>query len=173
MNRGLMLTRGEPSIQELIDSAHGICSGLSECGVLRYLNHIFEPLARAYQAISKRHIESNATKKEFYGLRDFYRLDFFFTKTNFSYKCALISPYSLIKMLYCICKSHGRMPSLPEIRHAILRNFGGIEGSDPCEEFLRQIDMRFIPKVVYLQFIISSMITLHFCIVIAFCGHNT
>lgn len=76
MNRGLMLTRGEPSIQELVDSACGICSGL-DTDVQSDLNCLFEPLAKAYQAISKEQIESNATKKEFYGLRDFYRLAMF------------------------------------------------------------------------------------------------
>ena len=78
MNRGLMLTRGEPSIQELVDSACGICSGLNT-DVQRNLYCLFKPLAKAYQAISKEQIESNAAKKEFYGLRDFYRLAILFS----------------------------------------------------------------------------------------------
>ena len=78
MNRGLMITRGEPSIQELTDSAHGICSGLINNVCWKHLKHLFEPLAKAYQAISKEQIEVNSTRKEFYGLRDFYRLAILF-----------------------------------------------------------------------------------------------
>lgn len=76
MNRGLMLTRGEPSIQELSESARGICSDLKDTKYmyLRKLEQLFEPLAQAYQAISRNETKIDGVQKEFFGLRDFYRL---------------------------------------------------------------------------------------------------
>ena len=47
--------------------------------------------------------------------------------------------YSLIKMLYWMCESSGMPPSGLQLRHAILRNFGGMQEFSPYEEFKRKL----------------------------------
>ena len=73
MNRGLMLTRGEPTIQELVESARGICSESKDEMAFKKLDQLFKPLAEAYQVISRKQIKVDGVQKEFFGLRDFYR----------------------------------------------------------------------------------------------------
>lgn len=68
MNRGVMVTRGEPNKQELVFSAMGICSNKENDPIRSELEPYFEPLARAYINICE------LQSREFYGLRDFYRL---------------------------------------------------------------------------------------------------
>ena len=65
MNRGVMVTRGDPDINELVLSAQGICQ--SETNVKERLSSYFEILAEAYHTICE-----NQTR-QFFGLRDFYR----------------------------------------------------------------------------------------------------
>lgn len=51
--------------------------------------------------------------------------------------------YSMIKMLYYMCKKTELPLTWPQLEHAIRRNFGGLE-SDKCkpyEEFTKQIPM--------------------------------
>ena len=67
MNRGVMVTRGEPCEEELVLSAMGICSNKKDDPVRSKLESFFEPLAKAYKSIC------DLQKREFYGLRDFYR----------------------------------------------------------------------------------------------------
>lgn len=67
MNRGVMVTRGDPDTNELVVSAHGICHKEENDEVRRRLSHYFESLASAYN-----HICENQ-KRQFFGLRDFYR----------------------------------------------------------------------------------------------------
>ena len=67
MNRGVMVTRGDPSKDELVFSAKGICSNKENDPVRNKLEDFFEPLARAYINICTQQ------QREFYGLRDFYR----------------------------------------------------------------------------------------------------
>ena len=67
MNRGVMVTRGSPSEEELVFSAKGICSNRENDPVRSKLESFFEPLAKAYISIC------NKQKREFFGLRDFYR----------------------------------------------------------------------------------------------------
>ena len=67
MNRGVMLTRGEPSSDELTLSARGICSNQDNDRVREKLEGLFVPLSEAYYAICKKQ------EKDFFGLRDFYR----------------------------------------------------------------------------------------------------
>jgi len=67
MNRGVMVTRGNPNTKELQLSARGICSNQEDDPVKRRLEEYFEPLAKAYKKICKKQ------KREFFGLRDFYR----------------------------------------------------------------------------------------------------
>ncbi len=67
MNRGIMVTRGNPDVDELELSARGICSVIEEDPVLRKLEQYFRPLAEAYKAVYQKQ------GREFFGLRDFYR----------------------------------------------------------------------------------------------------
>ena len=66
MNRGVMVTRGDPDARELQLSARGICSNEVNDPVKNRLEPYFEPLAEAYKGICENQ------KKEFFGLRDFY-----------------------------------------------------------------------------------------------------
>ena len=66
MNRGIMVTRGNPDTNELQLSAQGICSNKVEDPVKGMLESFFEPLAKAYEKICEKQ------KREFFGLRDFY-----------------------------------------------------------------------------------------------------
>ena len=66
MNRGVMVTRGDPDARELQLSARGICSTKEDDLVKNRLEPYFEPLAEAYKGIYEKQ------KKEFFGLRDFY-----------------------------------------------------------------------------------------------------
>jgi hypothetical protein len=69
MNRGVMVTRGTPDIKELKFSAKGICGKEEDDRTREKLEHYFEDLAEAYEAICERQVK----EKEFFGLRDFYR----------------------------------------------------------------------------------------------------
>ena len=53
-------------------------------------------------------------------------------------------PVSLIKMLYWMCKeTEGKRLQWPQIKHAIMRNFGGLESTrvNPLDEFKRQLKL--------------------------------
>ena len=67
MNRGIMVTRNDPTEKELVFSARGICSNKMNDPVKLKLEQYFNPLAKAYLTVCKRQ------KREFFGLRDFYR----------------------------------------------------------------------------------------------------
>ena len=67
MNRGVMVTRGKPDIQELVMSASGICSNKEDDPVKEILEQHFSELAESYMEICAEQ------KREFFGLRDFYR----------------------------------------------------------------------------------------------------
>ena len=67
MNRGVMLTRGDPDIKELVISAQGICHNKEKDTVEERLSDYFDPLARAYLHICEKQT------RQFFGLRDFYR----------------------------------------------------------------------------------------------------
>ena len=70
MNRGIMVTRGDPNIDELELSAKGICSNRDDDNVRDKLAVLYRPLAQAYKNLTSK---TTNTKKDFYGLRDFYR----------------------------------------------------------------------------------------------------
>ena len=70
MNRGVMVTRGDPSDEELVFSAKGICSNKENDPVRMNLQSYFGTFAHAYKEICKKQ------EREFFGLRDFYRLEF-------------------------------------------------------------------------------------------------
>ena len=69
MNRGVMVTRGKPDIQELVMSASGICSNKEDdpWPVKDILEQHFSDLAESYMEICA------VQEREFFGLRDFYR----------------------------------------------------------------------------------------------------
>lgn len=67
MNRGVMVTRGDPSKVELELSARGICSNKENDPVRERLEEYFQPLAKSYIEICKKQ------HRQFFGLRDFYR----------------------------------------------------------------------------------------------------
>lgn len=67
MNRGVMVTRGDPDIEELVLSAQGICHNKENDTVKERLSDYFNPLAEAYHHICKKQT------RQFFGLRDFYR----------------------------------------------------------------------------------------------------
>ena len=67
MNRGVMVTRGDPDTTELVLSARGICSNEDNDPVKRNLEPYFQPLADAYAYICTNQ------ERQFFGLRDFYR----------------------------------------------------------------------------------------------------
>ena len=67
MNRGIMVTRNDPTEEELVFSASGICSNKVDDPVKSKLEQYFNPLAKAYLTIC------NLQRREFFGLRDFYR----------------------------------------------------------------------------------------------------
>ena len=70
MNRGVMVTRGDPSEKELVFSAMGICSNKENDPVRMNLQSYFRTFAHSYKEICKKQ------EREFFGLRDFYRLEF-------------------------------------------------------------------------------------------------
>ena len=68
MNRGVMVTRADPSEEELIFSAKGICSNKKNDPIRMKLEMYFGPFSKAYTNVCKKQ------EREFFGLRDFYRL---------------------------------------------------------------------------------------------------
>ncbi len=67
MNRGVMVVRADPSEDELVFSAKGICSHKEDDPIREKLEPYFKPFATAYTIICEEQ------KREFFGLRDFYR----------------------------------------------------------------------------------------------------
>lgn len=100
MNRGLFVARGEPNEQELIQTARGICS--HDQASFACIEPYLENIARAYLELCTKAFES---KREFYGLRDY---------------------YALVKMLNYLCV-RDRVFTWAKVEHAVKRNFGGLE----------------------------------------------
>ncbi len=67
MNRGVMVTRADPSQDELVLSARGICSMTDYDPIKGKLDEFFDSFAKSYITICKKQ------KRQFFGLRDFYR----------------------------------------------------------------------------------------------------
>ncbi|XP_036391600.1 E3 ubiquitin-protein ligase rnf213-beta-like [Megalops cyprinoides] len=108
MNRGIFVSRWDPSENELVETAKGICS--SDSPVLLKIQHLFPKLAKAYLSICQT-VDGN----QFFGLRDY---------------------YSLVKMIFASVKRSQREPSESELAEAILRNFSGQpEVFDPLQHF--------------------------------------
>ncbi|XP_015211977.2 E3 ubiquitin-protein ligase rnf213-beta isoform X1 [Lepisosteus oculatus] len=108
MNRGIFVSRWDPSEHELVETAKGICS--SDNTVLIKIQHLFPKLASAFLGICKE-VECN----QFFGLRDY---------------------YSLIKMICALVKASQEEPTESQLAEAILRNFSGrLEEFDPLNYF--------------------------------------
>ncbi|NWZ10455.1 RN213 ligase, partial [Agelaius phoeniceus] len=110
MNRGIFVSRGDPSREELIKSAKGICC--SARGALQKVEQYFDHFADAYENICK------AQDREFFGLRDY---------------------YSLIKMFFALAKSSSRNPTPQDIATVVLRNFGGKDDVNALEIFTSKL----------------------------------
>ena len=103
----------------------GICSNVKDDPVKLELRRYFRPFAKAYTNIFEQQIKS------FFGLRDFYR-----------FVCYIIIWFiwfSLIKMLYWMCKNSGRPLTSYQLEHAIKRNFSGLEEIDTYEMFKNEV----------------------------------
>ncbi|XP_062570766.1 E3 ubiquitin-protein ligase RNF213-like isoform X2 [Saccostrea cucullata] len=121
MNRGILVQREVPDEQDLVESAKGICHSDN---VYQQIEHLIPPLAKGYLRIFEKACncealfgsltEDHLKAREFFGLRDF---------------------YSLVKMICAIAAEKRRSPDQQELVIAIKRNFGGLEGLDPVQEF--------------------------------------
>ncbi|XP_041095708.1 E3 ubiquitin-protein ligase rnf213-beta [Polyodon spathula] len=108
MNRGIFVSRWDPSEKELIKTAKGICS--SDQVVQMKIQHLFPTLAKAFLGICK--AEQTG---QFFGLRDY---------------------YGLVKMIFASARESQAEPSEDQLAEAILRNFsGGRDGFDPLQSF--------------------------------------
>jgi hypothetical protein len=107
MNRGIFVSRGEPDIKELVESAKGICK--YDQNIYNCLEPFIGEIAQAYLKVCD---AAKEFKREFFGLRDF---------------------YSLIKMLYWFCTRDGCL-TWWKLEHSIRRNFSGLE-IDTLEPF--------------------------------------
>ncbi|XP_060599995.1 E3 ubiquitin-protein ligase RNF213-like [Ruditapes philippinarum] len=113
MNRGILVQREVPKLVELKSSARGICK--ADQGLGNLILPFIEPMAKSYLEIFEK---ATAQMREFFGLRDF---------------------YSLVKMVFRFVEKGKRKPSWHEMMHAIMRNFGGLDGKNvnPIESFRR------------------------------------
>ena len=111
MNRGILVSRGVPSKDDLIKSAQGICSSREDSS--RLMRSVIKKLADGYHAVYQRQ------RREYFGLRDF---------------------YSLVKMVYATVLAQKSEPTMEQIVHAVQRNFGGyFEDFGPTELFLSTV----------------------------------
>ncbi len=109
MNRGIMVSRGVPTVDDLIKSADGICSNDEDTKLL--MASIFRDFAKGYYHVYR------TQKREFFGLRDF---------------------YALIKMLFTHVLKTKEVPSPEDQIRTVQRNFGGYFGDlKPAFEFLK------------------------------------
>ncbi|XP_062457519.1 E3 ubiquitin-protein ligase rnf213-alpha-like [Rhea pennata] len=106
MNRGLLVFRTDPSKEELVETAKGICGDKFH---LERVEHLFPILANFYCKV----LEMQET--EFFGLRDF---------------------YSLIKMIVAYAQDRKCSSQEELLVKAIQRNFGGSHNICPLEIFL-------------------------------------
>ncbi|XP_074426105.1 E3 ubiquitin-protein ligase rnf213-alpha-like isoform X2 [Larus michahellis] len=115
MNRGLLVLRTDPSKEELVKTAKGICAAQPHLESIEYL---FPLLAEFYCKVLK------IQKNEFFGLRDF---------------------YSLIKMILFYTQDKKCISREEIIIKAIQRNFGGSSDISPVELFRNCISEVYLP----------------------------
>lgn len=131
MNRGIFVSRWDPSEEELVETAKGICS--SSDTVCLKIKHLFLPLAKAFLKIC-----NGTAKSQFFGLRDY---------------------YSLVKMLFSIVNRSQQEPDDRQLVEAILHNFSGQpESFDPLVYF-RQVfqNLSEVPRPSALQMIKDNL----------------
>ncbi|XP_074519497.1 E3 ubiquitin-protein ligase rnf213-beta [Halichoeres trimaculatus] len=131
MNRGIFLSRWDPSEEELVETAKGICSSSNQ--ILLKIKHLFPPLAKAFLSIC-----NETSKNQFFGLRDY---------------------YSLVKMLFAAVKSTHHEPDGSQLVEAILRNFSGQpEVFDPVIFFQEVLqDLTEVPRPSTLQMVKKNL----------------
>ncbi|CAL8304474.1 unnamed protein product [Lota lota] len=131
MNRGIFVSRWDPSEEELVETAKGICS--SSNLVCQKIKHLFPPLAKAFLKICKM-----TANNQFFGLRDY---------------------YSLVKMLFSIVSHSHQEPDDRQLVEAILHNFSGQpEGFDPLIIFNEVFkNLSEVPRPSALQLIKSNL----------------
>lgn len=71
MNRGILVQRGVPDIDELAETARSICTKNDK--VRKEMEQLVTPLAQGYADLCKETRNRPSDMKEFFGLRDFYR----------------------------------------------------------------------------------------------------
>ncbi|XP_029934003.1 E3 ubiquitin-protein ligase rnf213-beta [Myripristis murdjan] len=131
MNRGIFVSRWDPSENELVETAKGIC--VSSNTVFLKIKHLIPPLAKAFLTIC-----NETAKNQFFGLRDY---------------------YSLVKMLFATVKSSQQEPDDRQLIEAILRNFSGQpEGFDPVI-FFQEVSQNLteIPRPSTLQMVKKNL----------------
>lgn len=131
MNRGIFVSRGDPSEDELVETANGICASSKQ--ILLKIKQLFPLLAKAFSRICVQ-----TSKNQFFGLRDY---------------------YSLVKMLFATVKLTQREPDGQQLVEAILRNFSGQpEGFNPLV-FFQEVDQRLmeIPRPSTLQMVRKNL----------------
>ncbi|RXN10159.1 E3 ubiquitin-protein ligase RNF213-beta-like protein [Labeo rohita] len=107
MNRGIFVSRWDPSEKDLVETAEGICS--SSHNILLKIKHLLPKLAKGYLDICK------TDSEQFFGLRDY---------------------YSLVKMIFATVRNSDQEPSDSELAEAVLRNFSGQKDDfDPLVNF--------------------------------------
>ncbi|XP_070707447.1 E3 ubiquitin-protein ligase rnf213-beta [Pempheris klunzingeri] len=131
MNRGIFVSRWDPSEDELVETAKGICSSSNQ--ILLKIKHLFPSLAKAFL-----HICKETSKNQFFGLRDY---------------------YSLVKMLFATVKSTQQEPDGEQLVESILRNFSGQpEGFDPVVFFQEVLqNVMEIPRPSTLQMVKKNL----------------
>ncbi|KAL3881514.1 hypothetical protein ACJMK2_027946, partial [Sinanodonta woodiana] len=115
MNRGILVQREVPDLEELKNTAEGIWSakGLG----FELVKPFIEPLAKSYLDLFKK---ASDKFREFFGLRDF---------------------YSLMKMIYSFVEQTNKPPTWYQLLHSIKRNFGGLDAMNPVETFAKRLTM--------------------------------
>ena len=111
MNRGIMLSRGDPDLHELEESAKGICKTNTSGAISNSIEKRIPTLAKAYLHLTNTKV---STGREYFGLRDF---------------------YCLIKMLVFLCIKFNTNLNRTILHHVVKRNFGGVSDIDPFKVF--------------------------------------
>ena len=131
MNRGIFVSRWDPSEEELVETAKGICAS-SDLVCLK-IKHLFSPLAKAFLKICK-----ETAHNQFFGLRDY---------------------YSLVKMLFSIVNESHQEPDDGQLVEAILHNFSGQPDSFDPLIFFNEVfkNLSEVPRPSALQMIKSNL----------------
>ncbi|KAK3096790.1 hypothetical protein FSP39_003301 [Pinctada imbricata] len=109
MNRGILVQREVPDREDLKETAMGICS--TERKIQKMIRPLIEPMADSYLEL----FNKVKSKREFFGLRDFYR-----------WSMDLPAKYK-------------KKPTWLMLKHSIMRNFGGFKDLDPVEVFQQKM----------------------------------